>query len=116
KNEDIMITNAITSMYGANISTPDGVFKNKGFEVQAGWGDKVNELQYSINLNFTRTKNEIVNMGEASQEYPWMYQTGNPIGSRMGYVFDRFFTEQDDISSLPDQSLLGVQQPGDLKY
>jgi hypothetical protein len=45
-----------------------------------------------------------------------MYHTGNPVGTRFGYVFDRFFTEQDDIASLPDQSLLGSQQPGDLKY
>lgn len=116
ETKDIMVTNAITSMYGANISTPDGVFKNSGFEVQAGWGDKVNALQYAVNFNFSRTRNEIVNMGEASQEYSWMYRTGNPIGSRMGYVFDRFFTEQDNISSLPDQSLLGEQRPGDLKY
>ncbi|HEY0670036.1 MAG TPA: TonB-dependent receptor [Sphingobacteriaceae bacterium] len=114
--KDIMITNAITAMYGANISTPEGVFKNKGFEVQAGWNNKVNQIQYSVGVNFSRARNTIVERGEAVQEYPWMYTTGNPVNSRMGYVFDRFFTEQDDISSLPDQSLLGVQRPGDLKY
>ena len=55
-------------------------------------------------------------MGEESRNYPWMYHTGHPFETRFGYVFDRFFTEQDDIANLPDQSLLGSQQPGDLKY
>jgi len=39
------------------------------------------------------------------------------VGSRFGYVFERFFTESDDISLLPSQLLQGaVQKPGDLKY
>ena len=116
KNKDILVANAITSMYGAPINTPDGLFNNKGFEVQAGWNDKINKFQYAVDFNFSRTHNKIVYMGEESREYPWMYHTGNPVGTRFGYVFDRFFTEQDDIASLPDQSLLGSQQPGDLKY
>lgn len=115
-NNDIMIQNAITGMYGATVYVPEGKFKNKGYELSAGWNDKINDFNYHVNFNYSKSVNEIVYQDEAIRAYPWMYRTGNPYGSRFGYVFDRYFTEQDDISSLPDQSLLGVQKPGDLKY
>lgn len=116
KNKDIIVSNAITSMYGAPNNTPSGLFDNKGFEIQAGWNDKIKKFQYGVDLNFSSTHNKIVYRAEELREYPWMYRTGNPVGTRFGYIFDRFFTEKDDIANLPDQSLLGSQQPGDLKY
>ncbi len=115
-NNDILISNAITDMYGATVNTPDGEFRNKGYEIQAGWNDKINEFSYFLNVNYSFNENEIVNMGEQFRNYPWRYQTGLPQGTRFGYVFDRFFTEDDNIAELPDQSLLGTQKPGDLKY
>lgn len=116
ETNDILISNAITSMYGAPIIAPTGVFKNKGFEIQAGWTDRINNFQYSITANYSVAKNKVVNKGEPLKNYPWMYETGNPLNTRMGYVFDRFFTEADVAGSYPDQSSLGVQRPGDLKY
>lgn len=116
KSSDILITNAITSMYGASINTPDGLFNNKGWEAKAHWNDQVKGLSYFVDFHFSQARNEIVYMAEQLREYPWMYQTGRPTGTRMGYVFDRFFTENDDFSTLPDQSVLGTQRPGDLKY
>ena len=115
-NNDILISNSITSMYGASVNTPDGEFKNKGYEIQAGWNDKINDFSYYLNTNYSFSQNEIVNMGEQYRNYPWRYQTGQPLGTRFGYQFDRYFTEEDNIAALPNQSLLGTQQPGDLKY
>lgn len=116
KTNDILVSNAISAMYGAPIVAPIGVFKNRGFEIQAGWADQVGDLQYSFRANYSFARNEVVDKAEEFRNYPWMYETGNPIGTRMGYVFDRFFTETDNFSSLPSQSSLGVQRPGDLKF
>lgn len=116
KNTDILLQNAITAMYGADIYAPEGKFENKGFEFQIGWQDKIQDFEYFLNVNYVDAKNKIVYQNEQFRNYPWMYRTGNPLNTRFGYVFDRFFTEEDDFSALPDQSLLGTPQPGDLKY
>lgn len=114
--KDLLIPNAISGIYGAAINSTEGRLKNKGFELQTGWSDQAGALRYSVNLHYSRTNNEIVYYNEQARQYPWMYTTGTPLGSRRGYVFDRFFTEQDNIASLPNQTLLGTQRPGDLKY
>lgn len=116
KTNDILVANAISAMYGAPIVAPIGTFKNRGFEIGAGWSDKAGELQYSITATYSSAKNEVTEKAEQFRNYPWMYETGNPRGTRMGYVFDRFYTETDNFASLPDQSSLGTQRPGDLKY
>ena len=121
RNEDIAVSGAITQMYGAAVSNPIGIFENKGFGVQLGWKDKINKFEYYVNGNFGMAQNKNVFSDEQHRDYPWMYTTGHPTGSRYGYVFDRFFTEDDFqngelLASLPDQSLQGTQQPGDLKY
>ncbi len=116
KNNDILIQNAISAMYGATLYTPEGKFKNRGYELSVGWNDKINDFDYYVNFNLSQAKNEIVYQDEILREHDWMYRTGLPYSTRFGYVFDRFFTEDDDIAALPDQSSLGRQQPGDLKY
>jgi TonB-linked SusC/RagA family outer membrane protein len=116
-NRDILISNAITGMYGASIYMPEGEFENKGYEIMLCWKENMEDFGYYINADYSFTRNKIINQNEVYREYPWMYRTGLPLSSRFGYVFERYFTEQDDISSLPDQSFLGgKQQPGDLKY
>ncbi len=121
RNEDITVSGAVTGMFGASVSTPVGIFENKGFDFQLAWNDKINNFEYFIKGNFGIAQNKNVYSNEQYRNYPWMYTTGHPLGSRYGYVFDRFFTEDDfengtRLASIPDQSLLGTQQPGDLKY
>lgn len=121
KNENITVSNAVTSMFGATVSTPVGSFSNKGYEFQVGWKDKIRDFEYYVNLNYTATKNNIDYQNEATKNFPWMYTTGHPLGTRFGYVFDRFFTEDDFVTGvlktgIPTQTVLGVTKPGDLKY
>ena len=117
-NRDILVQDAITSMYGATgVYAPVGKFENKGYEIELKWNDRIEEVRYFIGANYSFAENKIVFQDEQIRDYTWMYRTGNPVGSRFGYVFDRFFTDSEDISVLPNQSLQGAQQkPGDLKY
>lgn len=117
RTSHINVGDAISAMYGAPISSPIGVLDNKGFEIAAGWNDHIGQLEYSISGNLSVAKNKIINEDEPARNYPWMYYTGQQYGVRMGYVFDRYFTEGDITSgNYPDQSQLGVQRAGDLKY
>jgi TonB-linked SusC/RagA family outer membrane protein len=117
RSSHINVLNPISVMYGAEINSPIGIIDNKGFEVQAGWNDNIGKLQYSVSGNLSVAKNTLVNQNEPIRNNPWMYLTGNTYGVRMGYVFERYFTEADISSNnYPDQSLLGLQKAGDLKY
>jgi TonB-linked SusC/RagA family outer membrane protein len=117
-NRDILVQNAITDMYGAGgVYAPVGKFENKGYELELRWNDRIGEIRYFIGANYYLAQNKIVYQNEQLRDYAWMYRTGNPLGSRYGYVFDRFFTEDETISLLPNQKLQGAyQKPGDLKY
>jgi TonB-linked SusC/RagA family outer membrane protein len=117
RTSHINVLNPISVMYGSDINSPVGIIDNKGFEVQASWNDNIGKLQYSVSGNLSVAKNIIVNQNEPTRNNPWMYVTGNTYGVRMGYVFDRLFTEADiAANNFPNQSLLGVQKAGDLKY
>ena len=117
KNRNILVQGAVTDMFGASsIFTTVGEVENRGYEMQLGWSDKIQKFGYFVGVNYSFAENKVTNIDEQVRNYPWMYSTGKPIGSRFGLVFDRFFTENDDISSLPSQLLLGQQKPGDLKY
>jgi TonB-linked SusC/RagA family outer membrane protein len=117
RTSHINVSNPISVMYGAEISAPVGIIDNKGFEIQAGWNDNIGKFQYSVSGNLSVAKNKLVNLDEPTRNNPWMYTTGNNYGARMGYVFDRLFTEADiAANNYPNQSILGVQKAGDLKY
>ena len=121
KNENITVSNAITSMFGASVTTPVGSFSNKGYEFQIGWKDKTKDFEYYLNLNYSATQNTIDYQNEATKNFPWMYTTGHPLSTRFGYQFERFFTEDDFVNGvlktgLATQTVLGSTTPGDLKY
>lgn len=116
KNSNILVDNANSGLLGANFIYPVGIVENKGFELEAAWHDNDGDFGYFVSANATFAKNKIIEQKEQSREYEWMLRTGNPVGTPFGYVFDRYFTENDDFSVLPDQSLLGTVMPGDLKY
>lgn len=115
-NNNILVQNAVSVMYGGNIREPIGKMNNKGYEVNIGWNDAISNVDYFISLNYSFVRNKIVYQNEEPMAHPWMYRTGQPFNTRYGYVFDRFFVEDDDFDALPDQSFLGSVQPGDLKY
>ncbi len=115
-NTNILVKNAVSIMFGGDIYSPVGKMNNKGYEIEIGWNDNVSDFNYSMSFVYSFARNNIIFQDEEIQAYPWMYRTGHPYVTRFGYVFDRYFVEDDNFDELPDQSLLGYVQPGDLKY
>lgn len=93
-----------------------GVVENKGFEVELKWSQSVNNnFRYRISANVSHTKNKIVFQDEVPQTEPYLYRTGNPVGQPFGYVFDRFYNDNDPRNAtLPDHQY--NLKPGDMVY
>jgi TonB-linked SusC/RagA family outer membrane protein len=93
-----------------------GIVENKGFEVEVKWNKPVNKnFSYRISANISHTKNKIVFQDEVPQPEPYMLRTGNPVGQPFGFVFDRFYNDNDPRNAnLPDH--LFNLKPGDMVY
>jgi TonB-linked SusC/RagA family outer membrane protein len=116
KTNNILIDGANPKIFGTDFWYPVGEAENKGVDGMLTFQKTKGKLNYYVSFNATMVKSKILEQAEEYREHDWMVRTGNPIGAKFGYTFDRYFTEDDDISSLPDQSQLGSVQPGDLKY
>lgn len=97
-----------------------GKVNNKGYEIEVKWNDKFKNGDYWITGNVSYSKNKIIEMDEIEPNEPYMRQTGNPTGTVFGYVFERFYSE-DDFNpdgtlkpGLPDPRI--AVYPGDCKY
>lgn len=69
--------------------------------------------------NFTYAKSEFKVVEEPdyqAQNTPWRSQVGQSLNQRWGYIAERLFIDDADISNSPDQSGLGFYEAGDIKY
>ena len=97
---------------------------NQGFDGQVGYQDSFGDFQFNTNLVFSYAKNKVLYKAEAQQAYPWLAETGQPIGQPFGYTYIGFYSQQ-DVSTLNDENpdndvavpLSDIPiQAGDLKY
>ena len=99
-----------------------GKVKNKGYEIDVKWNDKIQNVNYWVNANVSYSKNKIMEQDEVEPNEPYMWRTGKPVGTLFGYVFERFY-DKDDFADV-DKGILkeGYDDPqvaifpGDCKY
>ena len=104
----------------ANIGKVD----NKGYEISVNWDDRIgSDFSYSVGVNLSYAKNEIVFMDEIPQPFDYMMKTGKPVGQSFGYQFDGYFTEEEAAAyatakgvTMPDYGSGFVPNAGDVKY
>ena len=94
----------------------------KGFEIVLGHRNRINDFNYSVNLNFalTRRLNRRLQEGDAVNSYDrWRNKYSNRYAD-MGWTYgsNGQFTSMDDIWHSPIQDGQGgaTQLPGDWKY
>lgn len=108
-----------------------GRTQNQGFDGQVSYHGEAGKVQYSAGLVFSYAKNKILFKDEAAPAYPYLAQTGFPIGQQQGYHFVGYYSA-DDIAAIaayqaahsgsnagngiavPDNGI--PLQPGDLRY
>lgn len=110
-----------TSMPNMNI----GQIDNRGYEIVAGWKDRIGKVDYFINANASLARNKIIYMDEIPNKYPYMNQTGGSTGRQSNiYKFLRLYQYSDFTDdgsgnltlnpSLPQPSI--NVYPGDAMY
>lgn len=115
-----ILTNRATVPSLVGLSAPPaniGRVRNRGFEFEGTFRDKIGKVDYFLTGNFSLAKNKILEMDEAEiQMYPNLRKTGRPVGQIYGYICDGFYMDEEDIANHPDLTSRGDIAPGDLKY
>ena len=108
---------SVPSLFGASLPIENlAKVNNNGFEIELGYKNYINDnLTYSINGNFTYTKNKIIYQDEAESDNLLIRRTGNPIGSQQGLIATGLFQSQEEIDNAPAQ-YNDVLAPGDIRY
>lgn len=125
KRKDILIQrNTIPVFYALGKSLMPAVnygkVNNKGYEVEVKWNDKFKKGDYWLTGSVSYSKNKIIEQDEVTPNEPYMWRTGKPTSTVFGYVFDRFYREDDFNADgtlkegLPDPKV--PVYPGDCKY
>lgn len=68
---------------------------NKGIDGQLGFQTRLGQVDFNTNFVFSYAKNKVEYKAEAQQKYPWLAQTGKPIGQTFGYTCLGYYTPED---------------------
>ncbi len=122
--DQLVYRNDISQLLGIGTS-PINVAEtsNRGFDGQVGYRNSWGDWGFNTNFVFSYAKNKIIYQAEAQQRYPWLTQTGRPIGQQFGYHWIGYYTpEEIALIEAKDPNAPAVPntdipvQAGDLKY
>jgi TonB-linked SusC/RagA family outer membrane protein len=99
--------------------------ENKGFDLQLDYRSNVGKLRYSIGINYSHNKNNVISLGEGSY-LDGINRTdiGHPIGYFYGYVADGIFMTQQELDDANEAAQAkdfsfyqdGVTRAGDVRF
>jgi hypothetical protein len=79
----------------------NGKMRNTGYEITIGHNYHLNDFKYSIDLNFSHFKNELVSFGAKEIYDRTIKQEGVPYDSWYLNEWNGIFQSQEDINSSP---------------
>lgn len=102
RTDNILINLPAPSVHG-NASIPkqnSAEVVNEGFEFALGWNDKIQEVSYHINGNFTWLRNEVTRFkgDERALDGSKMIQEGYPINIQFVRIADRLIQTDEDLA------------------
>jgi TonB-dependent starch-binding outer membrane protein SusC len=100
-------TASIPSMTGMSSILPDinlGKVRNRGFDFDLSWSDKVSKVTYRIGLNGGYAKNKVLYFDEATGALDWQKETGHPMQSGLYYEAIGIYHNQADLDKYPHMS------------
>lgn len=128
KTNDVLTTMPIAISTGNQGGSPlanAASLKNSGFELTAGWKDKVGDFSYGVNANITTLKNTVLDLGYGKDVY-YSGRTKSEIGKSLSmyylYKTDGIFKTQEQINNYVTSTgtpiTIGSKRPqlGDVKY
>jgi TonB-linked SusC/RagA family outer membrane protein len=127
-SEDALVTNLPIAIYLGNLggSPPvnAGSIRNSGFEFDASYMNRKNELKWNVGFNFTTIKNRVEAVGNQGEGIDYI-QTGltrSRVGQELGQWYllqtDGIFQNQGEIDAhaLNGQLIQPFAQPGDIRF
>lgn len=121
--DQLVERNDVSQILGIGLPrTNVGETTNQGFDGQIGYNDKFGQVDFNSSLVFSFAKNNVKYKAEAQQRYPWLSETGKPIGQPFGYTWEGYYTQSeiDEIYNQGNPNKIAVPNipvsAGDLKY
>ncbi|GAA4778239.1 TonB-dependent receptor [Olivibacter ginsenosidimutans] len=94
-----------------------GIIDNQGFDgTVALEGYQIGQTTWSFNGTFSYNKDQVIDNDNPKQLYPYLERRGRNYLATYGYVADGLFQSQAEIDNHADQSALGSQRVGDIRY
>lgn len=89
-----------------------GKTRYSGVEINTGWSDRINNLNYFIGGNIAFQQSEIIENAQLTQPYQWLERRGQPVDQFYGYTAEGFVTAAGEGAVVDGY----LSQPGDIKY
>lgn len=111
-----------TGNNGGNPFVNAASLRNQGLEIDLGWRDNVNDFRYRASVNFTKIKNEVLDLGYGRDVYYTFLaksEIGEPLASFYLYKTMGIFQSQEEINNYTNADGEIIQPtavPGDIKY
>lgn len=94
-----------------------GIIENKGIDGTLELAPfPVGNVNVDMRATFTYNKDKIIENDQPKQPFPYMERRGNNVLGIYGYQADGLFQSLEEIQNHADQSALGAQRVGDIRY
>lgn len=94
-----------------------GIIENKGIDGTLELAPfLVGNVHVDMRATFTYNKDKIIENDQPKQPFPYMERRGNNVLGIYGYQADGLFQSLEEIQNHADQSALGAQRVGDIRY
>lgn len=117
RREGIFLTRGdIPAYVGLNTSPLGNLGKvnNEGFELSVDYHQQLNKDWFvSFMGNLSYNHNTVIE-NDVSYAYPWLDVRGQRVGQRYGFIAEKLFETEDEVSNSAFQT--GDTRPGDIKY
>jgi len=130
QTNDLLLSPILPSVFGYGTNFPPqnmGKMENKGWEIQAGWRDNINDFSYGINFNLSDVQNKVVKMGDQAANLGTQVRLeGYPMNAFYGLISQGLGQEADfsynpttgSYTPLPGIPVFAgdLMAPGDILY
>ena len=91
-----------------------GKMDTKGWEMELGWNDQVDDIRYSVSANISDFKSVMGDLGGTEFIGSQIKKEGSEFNEWYGYMSDGLFQTQEEVDNSPKPN--NNIMPGDVKY
>lgn len=109
--DNILYQLTVSQVLGMSVGEQNaGEVRNRGWEFELGYRERIGNLSFKIQPNFSVNHNEVVSLAGIERDIARGLFVGSPLTSLYGYVTDGLFMDQADIDTYATQNY--IAKPG----